>query len=157
MPTLFHLSHEQLLDALQGHLRRAKTITPELMADVIARACLRVQVQHPAAKASVFRLIESGAFADASLTLLGLELPQWKLRRLIYEDGEWHCALSQKLALPAELDDMAEGSHESLPLAMLSAFVEAQRSNLSATGRRPSSVPQVRPVRSHVVCCDNFR
>ena len=157
MPMLFHPSHEQRLGALQQHLRQAKTITPKLIADVMACACPRLQAQHQPAKAGVLRLIESGAFADAALTLLELELPQWKLRRLIHEDGEWHCALSQELALPAELDDMAEGSHESLSLAMLSAFVEAQRASLSATGRRLSSVPQVRPIRSHVVCCDNFR
>src|SRR5262249_55872534 len=79
------------------------------------------------AQARVIRMIESGACADATLALLELELPQWRLRRLIREDDEWHCSISKQLGLPAELDDMAEASHESLPLAILSPLVEAQR------------------------------
>jgi hypothetical protein len=102
------------------------------MADVMANACRRPQAQDPDGKSSVLRLVDSGAFADAALRLLELELPQWRLRRLIQEDGEWHCALSKELGLPAELDDMAEARHESLPLAILSAFVEARRSSLAA-------------------------
>src|SRR5262249_15413225 len=100
MPTLFHSAREQRLDALQEHLRGAKTVTPELIADVMAGACLRMPAQHPTVGANVVRLIECGAFADAALLLLGLELPQWKLRRLIHEDGEWHCALTRALGLP---------------------------------------------------------
>jgi hypothetical protein len=149
-------THEQRLRELQEQLRRARTIMPELMAEVIARACLRLQGHRAIVKARVFRLIESEAFADATLALLKLELPQWKLRRLIYEDGEWHCSLSKHIGLPAELDDMAEATHESLPLAILSAFVEARRHSLTASEGRPNSVPQVRPTRGYPICCDNF-
>ena len=110
-----------------------------LMADVMARASGHLQAQH---RTRVAHLIESNAFADATLALLELERPQWKLRRLIYEDGEWHCSLSKHIGLPAELDDeMAEASHESLPLAILSAFVEAGRHSLVAGEGRPRSVP----------------
>jgi hypothetical protein len=144
------------LRELQRKLHRAHTITPGLMADVIARACLRLHAYHPAAKASVTRLIESHAFADATLALLDLELPQWKLRRLIYEDGKWYCSLSEHIGLPAELDDMAEGNHESLPLAILSAFVEARRHSVMAGESRLQSVPQVRPTQGYAICCDNF-
>ena len=149
-------NREQRLRELQEQLRHAQTITPELIADVIARACLRLQAHRATVKARVFRLIESEAFADAILALLELELPQWKLRRLIYEDDEWHCSLSKHLALPAELDEMAEADHKSLPLAILSAFIEAQRHNLSAAQSRPQSVPQVRPAHGYAICCDNF-
>jgi hypothetical protein len=147
---------EEPLRELQLKLHRARTITPGLMADVIARACPRLQAQHRTAKARVIRLVESGAFADATLALLESELPQWKLRRLIREDDEWHCSISKQLGLPAELDDMAEASHESLSLAILSAFVEARRHSLTADEGRPKSVPQVRPTRGHAICCDNF-
>ena len=85
-----------------------------------------------------------------------MELPQWKLRRLIHEDGEWHCSLSRHIALPAELDDMAEGHHETLPLAILSAFVEARRHGLAGDEGTPKSVPQVRSIRGYAICCDNF-
>ena len=36
-----------------------------------------------ATKARIDRLIETSAWTDATLTLAELELPQWKLRRLI--------------------------------------------------------------------------
>jgi hypothetical protein len=52
-------------------------------------------------------LIKIGAWVDIALTLIELELPGWKLRRLIREDGEWFCSLSQQPNLPATLDDMA--------------------------------------------------
>jgi hypothetical protein len=149
----FDLNHEEDLRDLQEQIRRACTITAALMADVIGRACPRLQAQPRTAEATVIRLIESNAFAEAMLALLELELPQWKLRRLIHEDREWHCSLSRHIALPAELDDMAEGHHETLPLAILSAFVEARLAGGEGT---PKSVPQVRPIRGYAICCDNF-
>jgi hypothetical protein len=156
MHTLFDPNHEERLDALQERLRGARTLTPELMAQLVAGAGLRLLAPHPTAKASIVRLIESGAFADAALKLLELELPRWKLRRLVHEDGEWHCALSRQLTLPAELDDMAEGRHEELSLAILDAFVEARRRRFAASKLQPHSVPRVGPARGHAVCCDNF-
>src|SRR5262252_8412785 len=152
----FDRNHEEVLGALQEQLRRGRILTPELMAEVIARACWRLQALHRTAKARVIRLVESGAFADATLALLELELPQWKLRRLIYEDCEWHCSLSKHIGLPAELDDMAEATHESLPLAILSAFVEARRHSLTAAQSRPQSTPLVGRTQGYAICCDNF-
>jgi hypothetical protein len=149
-------THEERLRDLDEQLRRARTVTPGLITDLIARACLRFPAHPTATKAKVIRLIESDASCDAALALLALELPQWKLRRLVYEDGEWICSLSRELALPAELDEMAEAHHESLPLAILSAFVEARRYSLARDGARPKSVPQVRPMRGFAICCDNF-
>lgn len=152
----FDPNHEEHLRELQRELHRAHTITPGLMADLIARVCPCLQSRHRAATARIIRLIESGAFADATLALLELELPQWKLRRLIREDDEWHCSISKQLGLPAELDDMAEASHESLPLAILTALVEAQCHSLTAGEAQPKSVPQVRPTQAYAICCDNF-
>jgi hypothetical protein len=152
----FDSNHEEHLRELQAQIRRAQTITPALMADVIARACPRLQAQHRSARARVTRLIESGALADVALALLELELPQWKLRRLIREDDEWQCSLSKHVGLPAELDDMAEADHESLPLAILSAFVAARRHSFIAGESRPQSVPRVRPIQGYAICCDNF-
>src|SRR5262249_61975622 len=99
MATSLQRKDEERLDALQERLRGARTATSELMAHVMAGACLRLQAQHPTVRASVVRLIESSAFVDATLALLELEFPHWKLRRLIQEDGEWHCALSKELRL----------------------------------------------------------
>ena len=101
------------------------------------------------------RLIESGAWTDATLALVELELPQWKLRRLVYEDGEWIVAFPRQPRLPLGLDDLAEASHEILPLAILIALLQgATRRRWSATGA--TAVPQVRPVPGYAVCCDNF-
>jgi hypothetical protein len=152
----FEPNLDQRLRELQQDLRRARTVTPDLVTGAIVRACPRVRAYQPAAKTRLMRLIEAGAFVDAMLALLELELPQWKLRRLICEDGEWHCALSKRLALPAELDDMAEASHENLPLAILTAFVEARRHGLAPAEGKPELVPQVGATRGYAICCDNF-
>jgi hypothetical protein len=151
----FDPNHGEHLRELQEQIHRARTMTAELTAHVIARACARLQAQQQTAKATLIRLVQSGAPTDATLALLELELPQWRLRRLIYDDGEWHCSLSKHIALPAELDDMAEGNHESLPLAILSALVEARRHSLTGESRS-QSVPQVRPMLGYTICCDNF-
>ena len=87
-------------------------------------ACTRL----PAVKATrIDQLIEAGAWGEAALALIELELPAWKLRRLVYEDGQWLCSLSRQPNLPVALDDTADASHEVLPLAILRAFVEARR------------------------------
>jgi DNA polymerase III psi subunit len=152
----FDANHGGHLRDLQEQIHRARTITPGLMADVISRACPGVRAQYRSVKTRILHLIESGAFADATLALLELELPQWKLRRLIYEDGEWHCSLSKHVSLPTELDEMAEANHEDLPLAILYAFVEARRQSLIMAHSRAHSVPQIRAAQSYAVCCDNF-
>ena len=59
------------------------------------------------------------AWNDAALALVELELPAWKLRRLVHENGKWHCSLSRHPNLPVALDDTATASHEVLPLAIL--------------------------------------
>src|SRR5262249_17165490 len=153
---LVHLPHEQRRRELRERLRQAQTVTPDVMADVIARACLRLQAHRATVKETVTRLIESEAFVDATLALLELELPQWKLRLLINDNGDWYCALSKHLGLASELDDMAEANHETLPLAILNAFVEARHRSLTAVEGRPKSVPRVRPTQGYVICCDNF-
>ena len=145
-----------LLHELQEQLRGCETVTPDLMLNVIGRACFRFHAHGPELKARVARLIDCGAYIDAALALLEMELPLWKLRRLTFEDGAWYCALSKQPGVPAEIDDLAEASHESLPLAMLSAFVEARRISLAASEDRRKLVPQVRLAQGFAVCCDNF-
>jgi hypothetical protein len=152
----FDSNHEENLDVLQRGLGRCHTVTPDLMREAIARACPRLETLPAVAKAKLAALIETGAWTDAVLTLLKLELPQWTLRRLVYDDGEWHCRLSKQPALPLELDDGADAVHDVLALAILSALVEARRVGLVSRDARPSSVPVVRAPHGHVVCCDNF-
>lgn len=152
---LFDPKHEDGLGKLEARLRRAEAITPELMSEVIAEACARFDALGSATKARVDRLIETSAWTDATLALVELELPQWQLRRLVYEDGEWLCSLSKQPRLPLGLDEASEASHEILPLAILIAFLQARRASV-ASATVVTTVPQVRPVPGCAVCCDNF-
>ena len=89
------------------------------------------------------------------MALVELELPYWKLRRLVYDDGEWLCSLSNEPRLPLGLDDVAEASHAILPLAILIALIEARRA-AAASATSATTVTQVGSVPGHAMCCDNF-
>jgi hypothetical protein len=132
----FALSRNERLCELQEQVRQAHAITSELMAKIILHACQRAQA-HPA-KARIFRAIEAQAPTDAVLALIELDIPQWNLRRL-----------------PVELDQTVDASHESLPLALLSAFLEI-RCGPFTSAVRPRWVPQIGPVQPIPVCRDNF-
>ena len=142
---------------LGDRLRDAYAVTAEFMADIIRQTCRRFPAAGPRGKAAhVERLIQSGAWTDAALALIDLEVPQWQLRRLVYDEREWHCALSRERELPDWLDDSIETHHADLALAILSAFVEAQR--ISAPSSR-TSVPTVKRAAGSLyepLCLDNF-
>jgi hypothetical protein len=127
------------------------------MANTVAHRYPTFLLSDSAARAKIIRLIEAGAFTDAALAQIELETPDWKLRWLRYDDGEWHCCLSKQVLLRHDLDEMAEASHAILPLAILDAVVGARSMSKAAREVRPKSVPIVRPARGYSVCCDNFR
>jgi hypothetical protein len=126
-------------------------------AKIVAGACSRIPVLSLSGKADrIDRLIGVGAWTDAALALVELELPAWQPRRLAYEDGEWHCALSRQPNLPAGFDDIADASHEFMPLAILRAFVQARRMTEIAP-QATSTAPQIQTgADSIIICCDNF-
>jgi hypothetical protein len=116
------------LGGLSEHLREAGEADANLMTEVTGTACRRYPSLGQGEKtARVDQFIRSGAWTDAALALIDLELPLWQIRRLAYDDGEWHCALSRERELPDWLDQSIEARHADLSLAILSAFVEAQR------------------------------
>ncbi len=91
------------------------------------------------------------------MALLDLELPQWKLRRLAYDDGEWRCCIGKQWPLPEWLDDTVEVGHLILPLAILDALLEARAVALMSAVATSRSVPPVPlPQDAEYVCCDNF-
>ncbi len=143
--------------SLSERLRDSCVVTAELMSDIIRSACRRFPSSGQTARtARIERLIRSGAWTDAALELLDLELPQWQVRRVAYDEGEWYCALSRERELPDWLDQSIEGRHADLALAILSAFVEAQQVSASSTR---TSVPAVtRDANSHYqpVCSENY-
>jgi hypothetical protein len=150
---------ENRLDELHDQLRRAQVVTHDLMSNVVAGACTRITMPNCAAKtARVDRLIEAEAWTEAALALVELDLPQWRLRRLVYEEGAWLCSLSRPWNLPVWLGDCAETRHESLPLAILSALIEAHQCG-EPPSEPASSVPRCRTQSSspaEIMCCDNF-
>jgi hypothetical protein len=150
---LFAPKHD--LDRLETSLRGAQAITAELMFDLMTQACVRFAAHSRTAQAKANQLIEAGAWTEAALALLELELPQWKVRRLIQEDGEWLCTLSKQPQLPLGLDEVSEATHEVLPLAILIALLQA-RCAPSEDAVSSTAVPVVRPSAGHAVNCDNF-
>ena len=147
--------HADLLDRLSEVVRVAPKATPDIVSQIIAGACSRIPLLRGKAT-EVGQLIKLGAWLDAALALIELELPGWKLRRLIREDGEWFCSLSQQPNLPVTLDDTADGTHEVMPLAILLAFLEARRRMSLAAQPVATAVPTVDPAPDTLISCDNF-
>lgn len=154
---LAHPNSADRLSLLADQLRLAQIVTPALISQVIADACVRLAaLGHTENAARLNRLIEAGAWTEAAFALIELELPQWTLRHLVHDGGEWLCSLSRQPNLPVEIDDTADARHEVLPLALLSALLEVKRQAADARGPIPSMVPQIRPPTGSIVCCDNF-
>jgi hypothetical protein len=144
-------------ETLKERLRTAEAVTTALMSEIVTGACRRFpSIGQSESTARIRALIQAAAWTDAALALIGLELPMWQLRRLAYDEGEWHCALSRQRELPEWLDQSIEARHADLALAILSAFAEAQ--SISAPLAR-SSVPTAPHGQSALyqpLCADNF-
>jgi hypothetical protein len=138
-------------------LHRADAVTAGLMSEIIDSACQRFPSVGQTAKTTrIERLIGAEAWTDAALALIGLELPQWQLRRIAYDEGEWHCALSRQRGLPEWLDQPVEAHHTVLPLALLSAFVETRHTAAPSSQTSVPTVSQDTNAFYQPVCCDNF-
>ena len=141
---------------LSERLRDASKADAALVADIIGAACRRFpSLGQGERSARIAQLIGSAAWTDLALALIELELPLWHIRRLAYDEGEWHCALSRECELPDWLDQAIETRHADLALAILSALVEARRIGESESR---ASVPAVNPARDvyEPLSTDNF-
>jgi hypothetical protein len=146
------------LDRVAGELRAAPVLTADVISRVVADTCTRVLSLARAGKIGAFdRLVLAEAWTDAALSLVELELPMWRLRRLVYDDGEWLCSLSRHPDVPIEFDEPAEGRHETRAVSILLSLVEAKRLLTATEPVNAPSVPQVEPQAAHPFCCDNFR
>lgn len=152
----FPANHAAVLDRIDEELGSARAPTPQLFAKVTASACPRLSTLNKSgAAARLQQLIAAGAWTDAALVLIELEMPAWTVRRLVCEDGEWLCSLSCLPNLPMALDEPVEATHEILPLAVLRAFVEVRRRNMAAS-QLVARAPLVQPTPERMICCDNF-
>jgi hypothetical protein len=151
------LSEHHDFRQIGDQLRDADAATAELFSEVVGEARRRfASAAQSTRTARLERLIETGAWTDAALALIDLELPQWQVRRLAYDEGEWYCALSRERELPDWLDQSIEARHPDLPLAILSALVDAQ---VTSAPLSTTSVPTAARDTSALyepVCCDNF-
>jgi hypothetical protein len=142
---------------LSDQLREAYVVTTDFLSDLIKQTCRRFPSNSQSSKtARIERLIQSQAWTDVALALIDLELPQWQIRRIAYDEGEWHCALSRQRELPDWLDQSIETRHADLALAILSAFVEAQRVSAPSSRTSVPTVSQEANARYEPVCSDNF-
>ena len=145
------------LNQLDARLCGAPALTLELVSDVVAACCPRLGLlQHTERAARAEQMIQQGAWTDAAFALLVLELPHWQLRRLVYDDGEWHCALSSQREMPEWLDQSIEAHHADLPIAILRAFVSARQVNAPSTRSSAPIAPCPASERYEPVCSDNF-
>lgn len=142
---------------LSDRLRGSDAVTDDLLGDVIRKYCRQPSSAGQIEKtARINQLIDSRAWTDAALALIDLELPLWQVRRIVYDQGEWHCALSRQRELPDWLDRSIEGCHADLPLAILCAFIDAKDAAASASRGSVPFVQRAANALCEPVCCDNF-
>jgi len=141
---------------LADRLRDACGVTADFLSNVINETCRSLPSERSAAMARVERLIRAQAWNDAALALVDLELPQWQVRRLVYDGGEWHCALSRRRELPDWLDQPVEAHHADIALAILSAFVEARRDGTPSYLTNGHGAPRRSEPGYEPLCSENF-
>jgi hypothetical protein len=148
---------EHDLGRLGEQLRNAGEVNTIIFAEIVSSACRKFPSLGQGEKtARIEQFIRTGAWTDAALMLIDLELPLWHIRRLAYDEGEWYCALSRERELPDWLDQSIEVQHADLALAILSAFVEAERISLPESRPSVPAVSRTAPDFYEPVGSDNF-
>jgi len=151
------LSNHHDAGLLSDRLRDADAVTAKLMSELVGTTCRRYPSVGQAAKtARIERLIGSQAWTDVALALIDLELPQWQVRRIAYDEGEWHCALSRAREIPDWLDQSIETRHADLPLAILSAYLDARYISVPSHRSSVPTTPRDANAFYTPFCCDNF-
>jgi len=150
------ITHSRDLNDLADRLRNATETDALVAAEVIGSACRRLpSLGRNERSARLEQLIRSGAWINVALALIDLELPLWQVRRLAYDDGEWHCALSRERELPDWLDQSIESHHADMSLAILGAFVEVKRTFQPESRTSVPAVDRDKIDLNEPLCCDN--
>lgn len=144
--------------ALRDQVSRAEAAASGLFLvalDLMAQQCAApgrgAQVQ------GVRELVRAQAWTDAALALIGFDRAR-ALRRLVHDDGAWHCRIGSPWPVPEWLDDGAEFSHAQLPLAILGAALEAVARGrpVAAPATAVPASPRERSEAFTSACCDNY-
>ena len=152
----FTVMRAERLGRLLDRLETVDEMSSELWNDIVASACVRsTLIPGRGGLAQLNRFVADGAWVDAAFALIDAELAGWKLRRIVYDSGEWHCALSRERYLPEWLDDAIEASHRDLALALVKAALEAMCEPTSSA-RVPATVTCIPVEDHHYLSCDNF-
>jgi hypothetical protein len=151
MQSLGQIDFEEFDAALQS----APALSTRLFREVL-QGCTRLESLRQLGRvAALEEPAEAGAWADATLRLLELELPKMGCPAPHPRGDDWLCTLSRQPNLPIALNNPVEGVHATLPLAILRALVDARR-RLGTEVRPPLRIPQIRPASGIFACCDNF-
>lgn len=151
-----HHDRSDDLARIAAQLQSEDDLSPDALWRISAALCDR-GMSCDAKLAQLQQCIKDGACTDAALLLIELELPFWKLRRLVYDMGEWHCALSRQRELPDWLDEAIETRHPQLAVAILKGIVEAlETQRVMPSGLKPIVAPRALPASEATLCCDNF-
>lgn len=139
---------------LRDTVRQADAMTPALLRAIVAQSGRRLSLLNRQAMPvkRLDELLRAGAEIDTLLALMAVETPRWRLRRIVCDGGEWHCALGRDPNMPIEIDDLVETRHASLACAVALALLDAQT---TAAGVE-SSVSDSSPATVQTACCDNF-
>jgi hypothetical protein len=150
------LLSEQHVATLPGdRLRDAACVTAGFLADIAPIPGRRRPSDDEVRSVRIERLIASEAWTDAALALVERELPQWQVRRLAYDGGEWFCSLSRQRELPEWLDQPVEAHHADLARAILAALAEARRITAEQDLRASAVTHDADPLRN-TLYCDNL-
>jgi hypothetical protein len=150
------VDHVILLDRLEDEVRFAAKPSSGLFSKIIAGLCTRISALDRARRTRpIGPLLEMQAWTESALALIRYELPAWQVRRMVHDGAAWMCSLSRQPYLPPGLDDGVDATLESLPLAILMAFLEARR-RTATLPRAPMTTPAIAPAPEGAVCCDNF-
>jgi hypothetical protein len=141
-------NQERDLRWLLSQIETASGPTHELMAELLYRACPRLQGT-PSPDHLVQRLVEAEAWVDLGFWLVGWELPDWVIHRLSCDDQRWNCAICVRGLAINWIEDVAEFQHDNAALAIVGALVLAQ---LRKAQRPPPSnvTPFRRTAASHM-------
>lgn len=144
-------------DDIERELINCSAMSPEILRRLVGCACVRLPKSVGTKDPSLFwRLINFGAWTDGAMLLIHLEMPPWRLRRLVQEEGQWLCSLSREPFLPMEIDETVQGRHENEAVALFLAFLHL-RQNPPEPKEDQCPQPSDPQSKGTSMCCDNFR